>query len=75
MAEHEQEVLQAIREDIVYIKTMLVNISQQTDLKLTNLEDKIKVANHRIDDLEKQNTWLWRSVIGVVVTSVLTQML
>lgn len=46
---------------------LLENIPQSINLQLENLEDKLKVANHRIEDLEKNNTWLWRTIVGAVV--------
>lgn len=75
MPENERIVLQEIREDIVFIKTTLTNITTNLDLKLVNLEEKIKVANHRIDDLEDQNKWLWRSVVGTVIAGVIALIL
>ena len=63
----QNEVLQEIREDIVFIKTTLQNIVQSVDLKLIPLEEKIRVANHRIEDLEDQNKWLWRTIVGAII--------
>lgn len=36
-------------------------------LELQGLEEKIKVANHRIGDLENTIMWLWRAVGGAIV--------
>ncbi len=71
MPEESNNVLQDIREDIVFIKATLQNITANLDLKLITLEEKIKVANHRISDLEDQNKWLWRSIIGAILTGVI----
>ncbi|WP_455808642.1 hemolysin XhlA family protein [Clostridium butyricum] len=32
------------------------------------LDEKIRVANHRIADLEDTIRWLWRTVIGTLAT-------
>ena len=63
---NEQDV-QDIRERLVRIETLLENNSSKNDLKIQGLEEKIKVANHRIEDLESTITWLWRAIIGAVV--------
>ena len=63
----EKETIQEIRERLVKIEMLLENIPQSINLQLENLEDKLKVANHRIEDLEKNNTWLWRTIVGAVV--------
>lgn len=79
--------IRKIGEDIVFVKTTLDNMAKNNDsrleameknnaVQLSNLEqkfeDKIKVANHRIEDLEDQNKWLWRtiggSIIGVIIS-------
>lgn len=54
----QQETIQDIRERLVKIEVLLGNMTDATKLQLENLEDKIKVANHRVEDLEKNNTWL-----------------
>ncbi len=71
MPEESSNVLQEIREDIVFIKTTLTNITANLDLKLVTLEEKIKVANHRISDLEDQNKWLWKTVVGAILAGVI----
>lgn len=64
----DKDTIQEIRERLVKIEMLLENIPQSINLQLENLEDKLKVANHRIDDLEKNNTWLWRTIVGAVIT-------
>lgn len=64
----EKETIQEIRERLVKIEMLLENIPQSINLQLENLEDKLKVANHRIEDLEKNNTWLWRTIVGAVIS-------
>lgn len=46
---------------------LLENILESVTLKLENQEEKIKVANNRIKDLEENNKWLWRAVVGAVI--------
>jgi cupin superfamily acireductone dioxygenase involved in methionine salvage len=64
----ERETIQEIRERLVKIELLLENIPKSINLQLENLEDKLKVANHRIEDLEKNNTWLWRTIVGAVLS-------
>jgi len=61
------ETIQEIREKLVKIEVLLESNTKANSLQLDNLDDKIKVANHRIDDLEKNSTWLWRTVVGAVM--------
>lgn len=63
----DKDTIQEIRERLVKIEMLLENIPQSINLQLENLEDKLKVANHRIENLEKNNTWLWRTIVGAVV--------
>lgn len=63
----DKDTIQEIRERLVKIEMLLENIPQSINLQLENLEDKLKVANHRIEDLEKNKTWLWRTIVGAVV--------
>lgn len=63
----ERETIQDIRERLVKIELLLENIPKSINLQLENLEEKIKVSNHRIDDLEKTNAWLWRAIVGAII--------
>ena len=63
----ERDTIQEIRERLVKIEMLLENIPKSINLQLENLEEKIRVANHRLDDLESNNTWLWRAVVGAVI--------
>jgi len=58
------DALQEVRERLIKIEVLLENMSQNNDLKLETVEEKIKVANNRISDLENSNTWLWRAIAG-----------
>lgn len=63
----ERDTIQEIRERLVKIEMLLENIPKSVTLQLENLEEKIKVANNRIRDLEENNKWLWRAVVGAVI--------
>ena len=63
------DALQEVRERLIKIEVLLENMSQNNDLKLETVEEKIKVANNRISDLENSNTWLWRSIAGALIGS------
>ena len=65
--ENEKDI-QDIRERLIKIETMLENYNKNTDLKLSSVEEKIAVANHRIADLEDSNKWLWRTTLGAIIT-------
>ena len=63
-------------EDLVYIKGLIENNNSSFDLKLKSMEDKydekFKVANHRIDDLESADKWKARCFWGVIITAAVT---
>ncbi|WP_236897027.1 hemolysin XhlA family protein [Clostridium beijerinckii] len=63
---------QDILQRLTKIETLLENMNQTDDLKNRVLEEKIDVANHRIDDLEKANTWLWRTIATSLIAAVVT---
>ena len=63
----ERDTIQEIRERLVKIEMLLENIPESVTLKLENQEEKIKVANNRIKDLEENSKWLWRAVVGAVI--------
>ena len=63
---NEQDI-QDIKDRLVRIETLLETNNGKVELELKALEEKIKVANHRIEDLESTITWLWRAIIGAVV--------
>lgn len=64
----ERETIQDIRERLVKIELLLENIPKSINLQLDNLEDKIKVANHRIGDLENTISWISKTAIGALIT-------
>ncbi|WP_111937991.1 hemolysin XhlA family protein [Clostridium paraputrificum] len=64
----ERETIQDIRERLVRIEILLEESSKANLLQINGLDEKIKVCNHRINDLENQNTWLWRAIVGGLIT-------
>lgn len=65
------DALQEVRERLIKIEVLLENMSQNNNLKDELLEEKIKVANNRISDLENSNTWIWRAIAGALFSSVI----
>ena len=65
------DTLQEVRERLIKIEILLENISKNNELKNEILEEKIKVANSRISDLENSNTWLWREIAGSLISAVI----
>ena len=61
---NEKETIQEIRERLVRIETLLEKNAE-------NWEEKIKVANHRIADLEDTIRWIARTAIGGVITGLI----
>ncbi|ATD55402.1 hemolysin XhlA family protein [Clostridium chauvoei] len=66
----ENPIIYEIRENVVEIKATLTSIVQNVDLKFQVQEEKIKVANNRIKDLEDTNKWLWRAIAGTLISTV-----
>lgn len=67
-----KDVTQDILQRLTKIETLLENMNQTDDLKDKVLEEKIDVANHRISDLEKNSTWLWRTIAGSLIAGIIT---
>lgn len=67
----EKDVTQNILQRLTKIETLLENMNQTDDLKSKVLEEKIDVANHRISDLEKNSTWLWRTIATSLIGGVI----
>lgn len=70
---NDQEVLIDIRERLVRVETKLDNNNDLRD-RVSTVEDKAietearsKSNTHRIDKLEANNTWLWRTVAGAII--------
>lgn len=60
--------LDDLKEDIIIIKETLKNMVETNALRLVTFEEKLKVANNRLKDLEDNNKWLWRAVVGAVIS-------
>lgn len=71
----EENLLYEIKESIAEIKSTLKSNAENTDLKFQLQEEKIKVANNRISDLESSNTWLWRTTAGALIGAVIAILL
>ena len=65
------ETMQEVRERLIKIEVLLETVTKNNDLKLETIEEKIKVANNRITDLENSNTWLWRAIAGALISTVI----
>ncbi|GAB6171984.1 hemolysin XhlA family protein [Paradesulfitobacterium aromaticivorans] len=69
----DQEVLVDIRERLVRVETKIDNqngIREKVDAvedKAIETEARSKSNTHRIDKLEANNTWLWRTVAGAII--------
>nr|DAW30996.1 MAG TPA: hemolysin [Caudoviricetes sp.] len=68
---NEQDI-QDIKERLVRIETLLETNNGKVELELKALEEKIKVANHRIQDLENTISWLWKTAIGGILSGALS---
>ncbi|MBO1685405.1 MULTISPECIES: hemolysin XhlA family protein [Clostridium] len=61
---NEQETIQEIKERLVRIEILLEKNTE-------NWDEKIKVANYRIADLEDTIKWISRTAIGGVITGLI----
>jgi anti-sigma-K factor RskA len=76
----EQEVLIDIRERLVRIETILEPLPSLRE-KIDSIECRAHEADtqsksntHRIDKLEENNTWLWRTVAGAIIAAVIAML-
>jgi Protein of unknown function (DUF1267). len=71
----EQGLVADIRERLVRVETKidaLNDLSKKIDdavTKATETEQRSKSNTHRIDKLEANNTWLWRTVVGAIIVA------
>lgn len=70
-----EDAIQEVREKLVRIEVLLENINTNNNLKTELIEEKIKVANNRITDLENSDTWIWRAIAGALISSVVAFLL
>lgn len=72
----EPELLIDIRERLVRVETKLDNqngLRDKVDLvedKVIEVEAQSRSNTQRIDKLEGNNTWLWRTVVGSIIAGV-----
>lgn len=71
MAEKDTIAIQEIKETTIEIKGLIDKFVETNELKFKMYEEKLKVANHRIDDLEETNKWLWRAIAGTLISTVI----
>lgn len=71
---NENDSIQEIREKLVKIETLLEQMTktdalerQLSEEKLKLLEEQIRVANKRIKDLEENQKWTWKTIVGALV--------
>lgn len=71
----DRETIIDIKERLVRIETMLEQQLKREALekqvleeKLKLLEEQVKVANKRIKDLEENQKWTWRTIVGAIIT-------
>lgn len=62
----EQEVLIDIRERLVRVETLLVNYNGMRD-KVNEVEARSKSNTHRLNDIESNQNWLWRTIAGALI--------
>ncbi|MGL5149236.1 MAG: hemolysin XhlA family protein [Clostridium sp.] len=63
----DKNLVKELNDRLIRIEVLLEQTVKNNDLKAEILEEKIKVANNRIRDLENSITWLWRAVVGGVI--------
>lgn len=71
----DKENIQEIKERLVKIETLLEQMTKTDGLEREVIEEKIKVANKRIADLEDTMRWLWRTIAGSFITGTIAILL
>jgi peptidoglycan hydrolase CwlO-like protein len=77
----ETQILQDIRERVVRLETKLDNLNDvkekvdKMETKITETEARSKSNTHRIDKIEANNTWLWRTIAGLIIAAVVSTVL
>ena len=69
--EDDRETIIDIKERLVRIETMLEQQLKTDTLERQVIEEKIKVANNRIGDLESNQKWLVVTVVGAIIVAIL----
>lgn len=65
---NEIDAIQELKERLVRIESLLENITKTEQIEKEAINEKIKVANKRIADLEDALKWFRRTVAGGFIT-------
>lgn len=71
----EPELLMEIRERLVRVETKIDNFNslasklEVLEKCVTETESRSKSNSHRIDDIEENNKWLWRTIAGALIVA------
>jgi len=69
----EQGLMSDIRERLARLETKIDNLNDlskkvdETATKVAETEARSKSNTHRIDAIEKNLNWLWRTIVGAVI--------
>ena len=72
------EILLEVKSDVAKIDGKLDSYNglrekvDKVETKTTETDARSKSNTHRIDKLEANNTWLWRTVAGAIIAAVIT---
>lgn len=69
--EDDRETIIDIKERLVRIETLLEQKLKTEDAERKVLEEKLKVANNRISDLENNQRWIVITLIGSIIAAVI----
>lgn len=66
MPSDEKELLIEILQRVTAVETKVDAMTNTKDIAIEALQST-KSAHHRLDRMESNQTWLWRTVIGAVI--------
>ena len=58
----------AMQQDIKHMTKQLDQVAKTSETVIRN-EEAIKSAHKRLDNIESDNKWLWRTAVGGVLTA------
>lgn len=70
-----EDVLIDIRERLVRVETKIDTQNDlrkkvdDTEMKVTEVDARSKSNTHRVNKLEENNTWLWRTTVGAIIVT------
>ena len=73
----EPEILMEIRERLVRVETKIDNYNglliklDSVEKCVMETESRSESNSHRIDDIEENNRWLWRTIAGALIIAAL----